>query len=58
MKIAHNLPEAKRRDPPAQKVKEEVVGSGEEHLMEKDEVLQTIPLWRSTTIVRRLNRHI
>ena len=44
MKIAHNLPEAKRRDPPAQKVKEKVVGSGEEHLMEKDEVLQNYPI--------------
>ena len=48
-KIAHSLAEAERKDPPPQKAKEKVVGSGEENLMEKDEELQTIPLWRSTT---------
>ena len=47
-KIAHNLPEAERRDPPSQKAKEKVVGSGEENLMVRDEVLRITPLWRST----------
>ena len=47
-KSAHNLPEAKRRDPLCKKEKEEVVASGEENLMEKDEEFQTIALLRST----------
>ena len=47
----------KKRSPP-QKAKEKVVGAGEENLMVRDEVRQTTPLWRSTTMVRRLNRHI
>ena len=48
----------KQRSAP-QKAREKVVVSGEENLMVKDEVLQTIPLlWRSSTMVRRLTRHI
>ena len=34
-KIAHSLPEAARRDPPLQTVKEKVVGSEERNLMGK-----------------------
>ena len=35
-----------------------IVGSGEENLMVRDEVLRTTLLWRSTTMVRKLKRHI
>ena len=47
----------KKKSPP-QRAKEKVVGSGERNLMAKDEEFQTIPMWRSTTMVRRLTRHI
>ena len=54
----HNLSEAERRDLPPQRAKEKVVGSSEENLMVRDEVLRTIRLWRSTMMVRKLKRHI
>ena len=47
----------KKRSPSA-KAREKVVGSGEENLMVRDEVLRTTLLWRSTTMVRKLKRHI
>ena len=57
-KTAHSLPEAARRDPPLQRAKEKVVGSGEKNLMAGDEeVHRTTQLWRSTMMVRKLKRH-
>ena len=51
-KTAQSLPEAARRDPPLQRAKEKVVGSGERNLMVKDvEVHRTTRLWKSTTMV-------
>ena len=50
---------SRKGDPPPQKAEEKVVGPGEKNLMVRDvEVLQTTPLWRSATVVRRLKRHI
>ena len=58
-KTAHSLPEAARRDPPLQRAKAKVVGSGERNLMEKnEEVHRTTRLWRSPMMVRKLERHI
>ena len=58
-KTAHSLPEAARRDPPLQRAKEKVVGSGEKNLMARgEEVHRTTRLWRSTKMVRKLKRHI
>ena len=58
--IDHSFPEAARRDHPLQRAREKkVVGSGEKNLMVKDvEVHQTTRLWKSTTKVRKIKRHI
>ena len=57
--IGHWEEEAARRDPALHKAKKKVVGSGERNLMAKDvEVHRTTRLWRSTTMVRKLKRHI
>ena len=54
-----DLPEAASRDPLLQRAKEKVVGSGEKNLMARDEeVHRTTRLWRSTTMVRKLKRHV
>ena len=43
-KTAHNLSEAERPDPPPQRAKEKIVGSGEGNLMVRDEVPRTYPI--------------
>ena len=56
--IAHNFSEAARRDHPLQREKESR-RLGRQNLMVKDvEVHQTTRLWKSTTKVRKIKRHI
>ena len=59
-KIVYRLREnRKKRSLFAKRRREQVVVSGEENLMEKDEEFQTIPLMEVyITMVRRLTRHI
>ena len=51
-KIAPSLSEAERRHPPLQRVKEKVVGSGENLMVKDEEVHRTTLLWKSTMMVR------
>ena len=48
----------RKKRSPVQRVKEKVVGSGENLLVKNEEVHRTTPLWRSTMMVRKLKRHI
>ena len=52
-KIAHSLPEAARRDPPLQRAKEKVVGSGEKSDGKGRGGSSNYPMWKSTTMVRK-----
>ena len=50
---------SRKKRSPLQRAKEKVVGSEERNLMVKDvEVHRTTRLWKSTTMVRKIKRHI
>ena len=53
------LARSRKNRSPLQRAKEKVVGSGERNLMVKDvEVHRNTRLWKSTTMVRKIKRHI